>query len=96
MFCHTTKVNARIEAIVAKLDKKGNIVSQNPDFIKQGDAALVEVVPEIPVCIEAFSDYPPFGRILMRDTSSASCSTLIIGVVKNVIKEGNDDFYPFF
>ena len=43
------------------------------------------------ICIEAFSDYAPFGRIVISDRSNVSedtgyAGTLIIGQVKKVYK----------
>merc|ERR1712029_1197540 len=33
-----------------------------PKFIKSGDAGIVELIPSKPMCVEAFSDFPPLGR----------------------------------
>lgn len=35
-------------------------------FIKSGDAAIVKMVPSKPMCVEAFTDYPPLGRFAVR------------------------------
>lgn len=36
-------------------------------FLKSGDAGIVELIPSKPMCVEAFSDYPPLGRFAVRD-----------------------------
>ncbi|ELW49341.1 Elongation factor 1-alpha 1 [Tupaia chinensis] len=37
-------------------------------FLKSSNAAIVDMVPGNPVCVESFSDYPPLGRFAVRDT----------------------------
>lgn len=32
-----------------------------------GDAAIVKMVPSKPMCVEAFTEYPPLGRFAVRD-----------------------------
>merc|ERR1712098_868217 len=32
-----------------------------------GDAAIVKMIPSKPMCVEAFTDYPPLGRFAVRD-----------------------------
>ena len=77
----------RIEAIKAKLDTKGAIVESDPDSIKQGDAAILELRLKRPICIEKFSDCAPLGRIILHDYSNPKCCSLIIGVVKEVFSD---------
>ena len=43
MYCQAAHARIRIQALIAKLDKKGNIVAKNPESLNQGDAALIEV-----------------------------------------------------
>ena len=42
--------------------RTGKSVEDNPKFIKSGDAAIVLLTPSKPMCVEAFTDYPPLGR----------------------------------
>ncbi len=75
---HTASIAARITEIVAKLDPRtGKIVEKNPNFLKQGDAAIVKFKPIKPMVIEKFSDFPQLGRFAMRDMGK----TIGIGVV---------------
>ena len=79
-----------MQALIAKLDKKGNTLAENPETLIQGDAALVEMTVTKYVCIEASSDYAPLSRIILHDGNPStgddhSCD-LIIGVVKEVTK----------
>lgn len=101
LHCRMEHVRCRLHAIIAKLDKKGNPTETNPKQLKQGDSALVELVPYDPICVEAFSDYPSFGRIVFRDSSFRILHderplwqhqndfirpVIVIGIVKHVDK----------
>jgi len=46
LHCQTGKTRCRVHAIVTKLDKQGDLGKPNLEFLKQGDSALVEIVPE--------------------------------------------------
>ncbi|EDL77722.1 rCG25445, isoform CRA_c [Rattus norvegicus] len=48
-----------------------------------GDAAIVDMVPGKPMCVESFSDYPPLGRFAVRDMRQ----TVAVGVIKAVDKK---------
>src|SRR5437588_1259816 len=54
--------------------------SDLPKFLKSGDAAIVDMVPGKPMCVESFSDYPPLGRFAVRDMRQ----TVAVGVIKAV------------
>ncbi len=78
---HTAQVACRIEKILQKIDPRtGQVVEENPQFIKTGDAAVVEVVPTKPVVVERFQDFPALGRFAIRDMSR----TVAVGVVTEV------------
>ena len=60
VFCNLSKAACRLQRIIAKVDKKTGAIIQEendeePASIKQGEAALVEFVPERPFSVEAFS-----------------------------------------
>ena len=66
-----------------KIDRRsGKKLEDNPQFVKSGDAAIVEMVPQKPLCVEAFSQYPPLGRFAVRDMRQ----TVAVGVIKSVLK----------
>ncbi len=78
---HTAQVACRIEKILQKIDPRtGQVVEENPQFIRTGDAALVEVVPTKPVVVERFQDFGALGRFAIRDMSR----TVAVGVVTEV------------
>jgi elongation factor 1-alpha len=33
----------------------------SPKFVKSGDAAIVKLVSQKPLCVESYADYPPLG-----------------------------------
>lgn len=49
---------------------------------KSGDAAIVKMIPSKPMCVEAFTEYPPLGRFAVRDMRQ----TVAVGVIKSVEK----------
>lgn len=57
-------------------------MEDSPANVKSGDAAIVEMVPQKPMCVEAFSDYAPLGRFAVRDMRQ----TVAVGVIKSVKK----------
>lgn len=81
--CHTAHIACKFAEILEKIDRRtGKSVENNPKFIKSGDAAIVKMVPSKPMCVEAFTDYPPLGRFAVRDMRQ----TVAVGVIKAVEK----------
>jgi len=79
--CHTAHIACKFQEIKEKVDRRtGKSVEDNPKFIKSGDAAIVTLVPSKPMCVEAFSDFPPLGRFAVRDMRQ----TVAVGVIKSV------------
>jgi len=77
--CHTAHIACKFAEIKEKVDRRtGKSTESNPKFIKSGDAAIVTLVPSKPMCVEAFSDYPPLGRFAVRDMRQ----TVAVGVIK--------------
>ena len=65
--------------IKEKVDRRtGKSTEDNPKFIKSGDAAIVKLLPSKPMCVEAFSEFPPLGRFAVRDMRQ----TVAVGVIK--------------
>lgn len=81
--CHTAHIACRFDELLEKNDRRsGKKIEDAPKFIKSGDAALVKFVPSKPMCVEAFTDYPPLGRFAVRDMRQ----TVAVGVIKSVVK----------
>merc|ERR1712227_680453 len=81
--CHTAHIACRFNNILQKIDRRsGKVLEENPKFVKSGDAAMVTLEPTKPLCVEAFSEYPPLGRFAVRDMRQ----TVAVGVIKTVEK----------
>merc|ERR1712135_52646 len=77
--CHTAHIACKFAEIKEKVDRRtGKSTEDNPKFIKSGDAAIVLLTPSKPMCVEAFTDYPPLGRFAVRDMRQ----TVAVGVIK--------------
>lgn len=82
--CHTAHIACKFSELLEKIDRRtGKSVEANPKFVKSGDAAIVKMVPSKPMCVEAFTDYPPLGRFAVRDMRQ----TVAVGVIKSVEKD---------
>ncbi|KAJ1649908.1 translation elongation factor EF-1 alpha, partial [Dispira simplex] len=69
--------------LLEKIDRRsGKSLEDLPKFIKSGDAAIVEMIPSKPMCVESFQQYPPLGRFAVRDMRQ----TVAVGVIKTVNK----------
>lgn len=77
--CHTAHIACKFDKIEAKVDRRtGTVTESEPKNIKNGDAALVTLKPTKPMCVEAFTEYPPLGRFAVRDMKQ----TVAVGVIK--------------
>merc|ERR1712196_521200 len=81
--CHTAHVACKFAEITQKMDRRsGKVLEAEPKFVKNGDACMVKLEPTKPMCVEAFSEYPPLGRFAVRDMRQ----TVAVGVIKAVDK----------
>merc|ERR1711976_846342 len=81
--CHTAHIACRFNEILTKIDRRsGKVLEEKPSKIKSGDAAMVQMKPSKPMCVEAFTDYAPLGRFAVRDMRQ----TVAVGVIKKVEK----------
>jgi elongation factor 1-alpha len=82
--CHTCHIACKFATIQTKIDRRsGKELEAEPKFIKSGDAAIVLMKPQKPMCVESFTDYPPLGRFAVRDMRQ----TVAVGVIKSVTKK---------
>jgi elongation factor 1-alpha len=81
--CHTSHIACKFRELLEKIDRRsGKKIEDNPANVKAGDAAIVEMVPQKPMCVESFVEYPPLGRFAVRDMRQ----TVAVGVIKSVKK----------
>jgi len=80
---HTAQVAATITEIAEKKDPKtGQTLQKNPEFIKNGDVAIVKVRPTKPVVVEKYSEFPQLGRFAIRDMGQTVAAGVVLDVVK--------------
>jgi len=81
--CHTAHIACKFTELLEKIDRRsGKKMEDFPKKVKSGDAAIVKMTPSKPMCVEAFSAYPPLGRFAVRDMRQ----TVAVGVIKSVEK----------
>merc|ERR1719273_721414 len=62
--CHTAHIACKFQEIQEKVDRRtGKATETNPKSIKSGDAAIVQLIPSKPMCVEAFSDQPQIHQV---------------------------------
>jgi len=80
---HTAQVACQIMAIEKKLNPAtGEVLAENPDFIKNGDAAIIKVKPVQPLVIEKQKDIPQMSRFAVRDSGATVAAGMCIDLVK--------------
>ncbi len=65
---HTAQVACTFIELKQKLNPRtGEVLEENPDYLKNGDAAVVTVKPTRNLVIEKAQDFPELGRFAIRD-----------------------------
>ncbi|MEM3124401.1 MAG: translation elongation factor EF-1 subunit alpha [Candidatus Nitrosocaldus sp.] len=84
LHAHTAQVAATLVEFISKIDPRtGNVVEQNPKFLKSGDSAIVKIRPVRPLCIESFKEFPELGRFALRDMGT----TIAAGIVEEITEK---------
>lgn len=87
MHIHTATVPVQIVELISKLDPRtGQTIEQKPQFIKQGDVAMVKLKPLKPTVVEKFSEFPALGRFALRDMGRTIAAGQIIEVKPAQVK----------
>jgi len=82
--CHTAHIACKFQEILSKIDKRtGQETEKFPKSLKTGNAGMVTLVPQKPMCVEAYAEYPPLGRFAVRDMRQ----TVAVGIIKSVKKK---------
>jgi elongation factor 1-alpha len=80
---HTAQVACTVTEIVKQLNPMtGETLKENPDFIKNGDAAIVKCKPTHPLVIETHKTIPQMSRFAIRDSGATVAAGMCIDVVK--------------
>ena len=80
---HTAHPACKFAELKEKIDcRSGKKLEDGPKFLKSGDAAIVDMVPGKPMCVESFSDHPPLGHFAVpevRQTAAVAVSIAVDG-----------------
>ena len=80
---HTAQIACTVLEIVKQLNPMtGETLKEHPDFIKNGDAAIVKFKPVQPLVIETQKLIPQMSRFAIRDSGSTVAAGMCIEVVK--------------
>ena len=78
---HTAQVACTVESLDKKIDAaSGEVKEENPDFIQNGDAAVVTVRPQKPLSIEPSSEIPELGSFAIRDMGQTIAAGRVLSV----------------
>jgi elongation factor 1-alpha len=84
---NTSQVACTILEIQKKLNPAtGETLAENPDFIKNGDAAIVKIKPTKPMVIETQKEIPQMARFAIRDSGQTVSAGMCISLVKKELK----------
>ena len=84
LHAHTAQVAVKFAELMQKINPRtGEVIEQNPSFLKTGDSAVVKFQPARPVVLETYSDIPQLGRFAIRDMGT----TIAAGVVKEITQK---------
>ena len=63
-------------------ESKGEVIPEadKPDFIRTGDAAIVQIKPTKPMVMEEAKNIPPMGRFAIRDMGQTVAAGLCLKV----------------
>ncbi|MFW5927773.1 MAG: translation elongation factor EF-1 subunit alpha, partial [Thermoplasmatota archaeon] len=76
---HTAQVACTFLELKQKLNSKtGEVEEENPDFLKNGDAAIVKVKPTRNLAIERVEDFSELGRFAIRDMGQTVAAGQVI------------------
>jgi elongation factor 1-alpha len=81
---HTAQVPCQFTELVSKLDPKtGQVAQENPDFLKNGDVAIVKIKPIGNLVLETAEENPNMARFAIRDAGQ----TVAAGVCKSLVEK---------
>ena len=80
---HTAQVACTVISIEKQINPAtGETIKEHPDFIKNGDAAIVKVKPVTALAIEKQSEIPQLARFAIRDSGNTVAAGMCIDIVK--------------
>ncbi len=81
LHAHTLQIATRFVKIKAKYAPTGELIEENPSFIKTGDAADVILEPIKKCVLEKAAEFPQLGRFAIRDMGQL----IAVGIVRDIL-----------
>ena len=80
---HTAQVACQFTELVKKINPMtGETIQENPDMLKNGEAAIVKLKPKQPLVIEKQSEIPHMARFAIRDAGQTVAAGMCVDLVK--------------
>ncbi len=80
---HTAQIACQITEITKKINPAtGEVLQENPDFVKNGEACIVKLKPMQPLVIEKQKEIPQMARFAVRDSGQTVAAGMCIDLVK--------------
>ena len=80
---HTAQVACQFIELVKKINPAtGETLQEHPDFIKNGDVAVVKIKPMQPIVIEKQKDIPKLAKFAIRDSGATVAAGMCVDLVK--------------
>ncbi|MFH1326883.1 MAG: translation elongation factor EF-1 subunit alpha [archaeon] len=80
---HTAQVPCQFVELIEQIDPKtGQVIKQNPDFLKNGDVAKVKIKPQGNLCLETQKENPFTSRFAVRDAGATVAAGVCIEITK--------------
>ncbi len=76
---HTSQVACQFVELVKKVSPE---TVDHPDFIRNGDAAVVRIKPTVPLVLEKKADIPQLANFAIRDSGATVAAGMCIDLVK--------------
>ncbi len=83
---HTAQVPCQFTELIAQINPAtGEVIKENPDYLKNGDAARVRIRPQGNLCLETNKDNIVMSRFSIRDAGA----TVAAGMCTEIVKKKN-------
>ncbi len=80
---HTAQVPCQFVELIAQIDPAtGQVIKENPDFLKNGDSAKVRIKPQGNLALETQKDNPYMARFAVRDAGATVAAGMCTEITK--------------
>jgi len=80
---HTAQVPCQFVELIEQIDPRtGQVIKQNPDFLKNGDVAKVRIKPQGNLCLETQKENAFMSRFAVRDAGQTVAAGMCVEITK--------------